>query len=178
MNIMLDLETMGNGSTAAIIAIGAVKFDDYEILDIKQFYYSITLESSMSLGMAVDASTVCWWLKQKEEARLEAAREDGAPLPKALLKFSQWAMGDGSQTPIIWGNGATFDNVILSNAYNLCGLKRPWSYKGDMCYRTMKAMYPQVEAGPDRGVAHHALDDARYQAEHLLRIFKFMRGEK
>jgi hypothetical protein len=172
MNIMLDLETMGNGSTAAIIAIGAVKFDEYEVMP-DGFYSKVNLESSMEFGMVVDASTVCWWMKQGEDARLAAAREDGETISMALVNFSTWA-GDN---PIIWGNGATFDNVILSNAYKVCFIPRPWSYKADMCYRTMKAMYPQVEAGPSIGIAHHALDDARYQAEHLLRIFKFMRGE-
>jgi len=65
-NIMLDLETMGNGNNAAIIAIGAVKFDQ-DITD--RFYKTIDLDSSVDVGLEIDPSTVLWWMKQGDDAR-------------------------------------------------------------------------------------------------------------
>ncbi len=65
-NIMLDLETMGNTPTSAIIAIGAVRFDK----KIKgKFYGVIDLESCLEDGLTVDASTIMWWMQQSDAAR-------------------------------------------------------------------------------------------------------------
>lgn len=66
-HIMLDLETMGNGSQAAIIAIGAVAFDLSGIKD--RFYTQVSLESSVRAGLIADPSTIMWWMQKSDEAR-------------------------------------------------------------------------------------------------------------
>ncbi len=71
----------------------------------------------------------------------------------------------------MWGCGSDFDNVVLANAYTMCGLKAPWNFWNNRCYRTIKARYPEVEF--ERvGVYHRAVDDARSQALHLMKIEK------
>lgn len=159
---MLDLETMGNGPNAAIVAIGAVRFKQ-DIQD--DFYTVIDLQSSIDAGLTMDASTVLWWMKQNDEARQQFNRQ-GASLKQALEWFSSW-IGQNAQ---IWGNGAAFDNAILSNAYKKCNIKQPWHYGNDRCYRTLKALYPQIKM-QRTGVHHIAVEDARNQAEHLIQIF-------
>ena len=161
---MLDLETMGNNSYAAIVAIGAVRFND-NIRD--SFYEIVDLESSVSLGMKMDASTIMWWLAQSEPARSELIKDGALSLPVALIQFSRW-IGDGA---VVWGNGATFDNVILTNAYKCAGLERPWKFRNDACYRTIKNMNKHVKLSRS-GTHHNALDDAKSQAEHLINIWK------
>jgi len=69
----------------------------------------------------------------------------------------------------MWGNGASFDNVILSETYLRLGMKAPWPFWKNKCYRTAKGMYPAVEINRS-GTHHNALDDARSQAEHLIAI--------
>jgi exodeoxyribonuclease VIII len=60
-NIMLDLETMGIQSDAAIVAIGAVRFD-LETGKVGESWYSpVDLDSSLHLGLTVTESTVQWW---------------------------------------------------------------------------------------------------------------------
>ena len=167
-DIMLDLETMGNGPDAAIIAIGAVEFD----LDTCEiglpFYRKVQLDSSVAAGGVIDASTVQWWLGQSDEARKEFLSNDGAvSLENALVDFSGWCQMNGVEH--VWGNGASFDNVILGSAYRRLGMKQPWPYWGDRCYRTIKAFFPDIKL--ERiGVHHNALDDALSQAEHLIRM--------
>ena len=160
-NIMLDLETMGNGSNSAIIAIGAVKFGN-NIID--RFYRVVNLQSSIEAGLEMDASTVLWWMQQSEEAR-EQFKKPGLPLVSALEDFTKW-LGEGA---IVWGNGAAFDNTILANAYRKAGLERPWPFWGDMCYRTIKSMHPEIKM-VRRGTHHNAVDDAESQALHLITI--------
>ena len=164
-NIMLDLETMGTGSDAAIIAIGAVRFDT-SVKD--SFYKVVDLQSSLDCGLSMSSDAILWWLKQEDKAR-QAITAEGVPLRNALLDFSKWVGEDA----LIWGNGATFDNVILANAYEKSAIERPWHYSANRCYRTLKSFYPNV-AFEHVGVAHNALDDAQSQAIHLIKILKCM----
>ena len=171
-NIMLDLETMGNGPMAAIVAIGAVEFDIGTCELGREFYRVVDLESSMRLGGVVDASTVMWWLGQSLEARCGINPKFGkCSLSNALIDFRGWVMQgvEDCDDVLRWGNGATFDNVILSSAYRNAELERPWRHWGDRCYRTVKSFFPQTPI--ERiGVHHNALDDAKSQALHLIEM--------
>lgn len=171
-DIMLDLETMGNGSSAAICAIGAVEFD-LETGEIgREFYTIVDLESSAKAGGIIDASTVLWWMKQSDAARAELQR-NGNKIELALVMFSEWldVCGVEPKELCIWGNGAAFDNVILRSAYEKTGIKTPWEFWGDRCYRTAKNLLPNVEM-VRTGLHHCAVDDARYQARHLIELVR------
>lgn len=164
---MLDLETMGNGNRAAIIAIGAVIFNDSGVKE-DGFYSQVSLESSVLQGLEMDTSTVLWWLQQSDEARTAFKNNEKAvPLAIALESFRVWLEQFGDVQ--MWGNGAAFDNTILSAAYRKCGLKQPWPFWNDRCYRTFKAMFPDVKVSRF-GTHHNAVDDARTQAWHLIEI--------
>ena len=104
-NIMLDLETMGVAPYGAIIAIGAVKFNDEKVTD--RFYEVVDLKSSVDAGLEIRPDTVMWWLQQDTDAR-SAFKEEGLPLIYALSRFHVWAGED----PIVWGDGSMFDNAI------------------------------------------------------------------
>lgn len=160
--IMLDLETMGNGADAAIIAIGAVEFDRSGVLD--RFFRVVSLESSLSSGLKADASTILWWMQQGDEAR-SVFKQKGASLAEALVDFSAWVGGDCE----VWGNGASFDNAILSTAYRKIQIEQPWKFWNDRCYRTMKNLYQHIPL-KRKGTHHNAVDDAETQALHLVDI--------
>jgi len=99
--IMLDLETMGTGPNAAIVAIGAAAFCPHERRVLgKTFYAPVSLESSVNGGGVVDAGTVQWWLQQSTEAR--ALFEKYAPsqsIDNALYEFSTWAANVSGADP-------------------------------------------------------------------------------
>jgi len=173
---MLDLETMGNRSSSAIIAIGAVKFDPKTKQITDRFYARVDLQSCLDAGLTVDGSTIMWWLQQSEEARSQF-KGVLPPLKTALGGFTTWMQKQTRPDEMghtVWGNGATFDNVILTNAYNALGLARPWSYKGDRCYRTIRNLYPDVPC-KDYGISHRADHDAEAQAIHLMEIWPKLR---
>jgi len=170
---MLDLETMGKASGCAIISIGAVAFDLEEQKLGSEFYVNVDLQSCMDAGLTVDASTVMWWLSQSDGAR-SALADSPIHLVEALSRFDKFislaTFGAGSVR--LWGNGAAFDNVILSAAYSATGRTPPWMFWNDMCYRTMKSSFIGSDAERSEGVQHHALDDAKWQAINLLSIHK------
>jgi hypothetical protein len=175
VDIMVDLETMGTGPDAAIIAIGAVAFDT-KGLSNDTFYEVVNLQSSVDLGGVIDSDTVLWWLQQLPEAREEFLKP-GIHISRALMRFSEW-FEDRSGTNI-WGNGAAFDNVILRSAYTRAGIEAPWKFYQDRCFRTIKAMNPLVDTSSwAQGVAHNALSDALWQACYLVKVLSTSGSEK
>jgi hypothetical protein len=168
LHVSLDLETLGTGSNAAIISIGACKFDPWADGGIDdRFHAHITFESAMKYGRA-DADTILWWIGQDQHARVTmlAAQDSAVELDEALSVFADWF---GSEPLLVWGNGATFDNVILRNAFKACVIECPWGYYNDRCFRTLKNL-SAVMAPPFEGVRHDALADAVHQAKWTQQI--------
>lgn len=165
-NVMLDLETMSARSNAAIVAIGAVKFDAVSGIT-STFYENIDLSSCLAKGLHVDGNTVMWWMKQSDEARFQLT-QDAKPLRDTLKRFLTWLGKDNLQ---IWGNGAAFDNVVLKNAYGAFNMHEPWAYISDRCFRTIKSSYPTLDLKFE-GIKHNACDDAKHQALYLLQLVK------
>ena len=167
MEVMLDLETMGNAPAGAIVSIGAVAFDDKKVHS--SFYSRVNLEYSVKKGMTIDPSTVLWWLQQDKLIQEDLQNTSGqVNLNQALASFSAFC----KQVKVsgIWGNGVNFDNTILRSAYNLCDLTPPWHYRQDRCFRTVKALYPvPMDLAPNTE-KHNALSDATWQAEYLIAL--------
>ena len=161
--VMLDLETLGQKPGAVIVSIGAVKFGGGEIREC--FYERIDAQSCLDVGLEMDGGTVAWWLRQDPAALLEVAKP-GRAIGTVLGLFAEWLGGAEAE---VWGNGAAFDNAILVAAYEAIGVKRPWEFRNDRCYRTVKSLWPEVELERE-GTHHNALDDAISQAWHLMAI--------
>lgn len=176
-HFMLDLETMGTGPDAAIVAIGVAPFDPDAGRLGTAFYRAVSLESTVAWGGRITAATIVWWLKQSEAARHALVDGSAGGIHIVLRHLYEW-MHDESlgSLPIVWGNGSDFDNVILRSAYERCGIEAPWSFRDNRCYRTLRALRPDVAMDKRVGTHHNALDDALSQAQHALAIFAAMRG--
>lgn len=175
LECMLDLETLGNSNTACILSIGASLFLPTAQGVSDSFEVFVKPESCVEIGMQMDVSTVLWWMApERGEARdvLMGKMERAVHIRDALHRFSAWV---GRDKPV-WGNGSTFDNVILRNAYKLAGIECPWAFWNDRCYRTMKNVAPTVKM-QRQGIHHSAMWDAVSQATHLQEINRFLSGE-
>ena len=178
-NIMLDLETMGSGSNAAIVSIGACMFDPVtgEIGETCELV--ISLNSSSHYG-EIDAGTVLWWMKQDQDAREVLLQKEALTLKDALTSFKAWLEVHIPEwkSRVIWGNGCTFDNVILANAYKATRMRQPWPYSGDRDVRTLVDLgrtllnFDPKKDMPFTGVRHCAIDDAIHQAKYVSAIFQ------
>jgi 3' exoribonuclease, RNase T-like len=172
---MLDLETMSLESNAAIVSIGCVRFEINEHTLGKDFtpeledvlHLNVSLASSVAAGLHIDPSTVTWWLGQSDAARASLQTPRPIALSDALILTRTFLR---VTTPAgVWGNGASFDNVVLRNAYKAIGYAVPWSHWSDRCYRTMRALKPSgLKIEPD--IAHNALSDAIAQTRTLLKF--------
>lgn len=192
-HLMIDIETLAPTPNAAILSIGAIFFNPFEQEDLegirtscayderRYFDSHISMSSCISLKMDIAQSTIDWWADQSDEAREKTFdNPKQVHIKTALNQLAQfiktWC---GDKMPYVWGNGASFDIVILENAYRDLGLPIPWDFRGHMCYRTMKSIIKDIHPNKfneikntqyDGLIDHCALDDAIYQVLQLQKM--------
>ena len=179
-HLMVDMETMGNGPDAPIVSIGAVFFDPSTGNTGAEFYQVVSLESSMLFGMKPDASTIQWWLKQSSEARSAILVDEAMGLRESLELLADFIAenaANGSHTVQMWGNGCSFDNVILRRAYALTDTPFAVPFWNDRDVRTIVELGKSVGINPRHdipfeGDLHNALSDARHQVKYVSAIWQ------
>ena len=184
-NVMIDIETLSTSKNAVIISLGAVFFDINTGELGSSFYYTITRESCELYGLETDASTIKWWNEQSEEARAVLNCPDADDLKQVLYDFAGF-LGENipeDQRPVLWGNGPSFDNAILANAFDKCGIRQPWRYSNERCVRTIVNLGRQLlninpkETIERVGTHHHALADAEHQAKYVSAIYQALNAK-
>lgn len=181
-HLMVDIESMGKKPGAPIVSIGAIFFDPASGQTGSEFYKVISLESAMEWGGVPDASTILFWLKATPEARSEIVMDHAIPLDDALLQFKDFIAenaANGKDTVQVWGNGATFDNVLLEDSYARTGISCPWKYWNNRDVRTIvelgKAVgYTPRHEIPFEGEPHKAISDARHQVKYVSAIWQHL----
>lgn len=174
-NLMIDLETMSKQPDAAIVSIGAVFFTPETGELGARFYRTIDLASAIAAGGRTDEETIQWWAKQSQEAR-DAIALDTQDIRIALDEFAAFVRAN-SLEPYAWGNGASFDNVIVRGAFERLEKECPWPFWNDRDVRTMVHLGREVGFNPKRdmpfeGEAHNAMDDAIHQAKYVSAIWQ------
>lgn len=176
-NLMVDLETMGNKPNAPIVAIGAVFFEPTTGELGQQFYTAVNLASDMAAGAVPSGDTINWWLMQSSEARAAITTDAAITINVAICELSAFVRQHGEDPKYlkVWGNGASFDNVILRSAYERCGLPPCWNWFNDLDVRTIVNLGRLIGFDPKRdlpfnGDRHNALADAIHQAQYVSAI--------
>lgn len=163
---MIDIETLSLRPNAAIVAIGAYKFDNDGLGE--HYYANIRFSEANLPGFHIDGQTVGFWFKNKQAARDALNPLGGITLIEALNGLGNFLK---SETGGVWGCGSDFDNVILASAYRLTGMPLPWHYRRNRCYRTIMTLFPDLKY--ERiGELHNALDDAKTQASHAIKLLR------
>ncbi len=170
MHVMIDVETLGTRTDAAIMQIGAVFFEPVsggKILNgDKAFNRFITFQDGVG---SIDHGTLCFWLQEKSAARLgENLQKNSMTLAEALQEFMQWPKTiDMTWENIqgVWAKPANFDLSIITSAFAKFGMQPPWDHRKTRCARTLFEITggePEIDW---TGFVHHdALDDAVGQA--------------
>lgn len=183
--VMFDLETLGTKPGCVVLSVGAVIFDTVKLEITDEFYMVASQKSQLDLGLVPDPDTVAWWEKQSTEARLVLADscsvKKSKGIGKVLDEFSKFVVSREDATTKgkteVWSNGPEFDFVILEHAAGLANRTLPWKFWNNHSLRTIRKLYAKVPKVPMRaGAAHNALEDARNQAEHVMAIYRHIRG--
>ena len=174
-DIMIDLETLATSPDAAILTIGAVKFDPFgdDVNDPKctKFYTRVDLDSCDKIGLVTNDDTIAWWANQSKEAQDEAFGEtDRVDIVDAMHQLYKFCWG----AKRVWSHGATFDIVICEHIFRKIGKAIPWSFWEVRDTRTLF----DIGINPNRPpvLKHHALEDAWNQAIGVQNVFKTLQG--
>ena len=167
-DIMIDIETLGTGPYSVILSIAAVEFNIITGAGGAEFYERIDPEECQKHSLKTDAATALWWMQQSDEARNELTRNKEMRLPvmSALRLLSRFLEERGHDVKI-WANSPSFDCARLREAYEVCDLQCPWSYKQELDFRTVATLFPNIPKVTSR-VAHNALNDCYNQIEFLV----------
>ncbi|HII3246374.1 3'-5' exoribonuclease domain-containing protein [Enterobacter kobei] len=179
-HLMVDIEAFGKKADSPVVSIGAVFFDPSTGNTGSEFYKVISLESSMASGGVPDASTIIFWLKASPEARSELVMDDAIPLDDALLQLNEFIAENAANGPDsvqVWGNGATYDNVLLEASYDRVGIPCPWKFWNNRDVRTIVELGKAVGCKPRyeipfEGEPHKAISDALHQVKYVSAIWQ------
>ena len=174
-DIMIDLETLATSTDAAVLTIGAVKFDPFgdDISDptCEKFYVKVDLDSCDRVGLSVSEDTINWWAQQSKEAQDEAFspnnRIDIVDAMNQLYKFCWGAKR-------VWSHGAGFDIIICETIFKKINKAIPWNFWQVRCTRTLFDIGIDPQRPPV--LKHHALEDAWNQAVGVQNVFKKLRS--
>lgn len=174
-DIMVDLETMDNVASAAIVSIGAVECD-LVTGEIGNTYYRV-VDLRDQKG-TINSETLYWWMGQSDGARNALLSENKEIITEMCQSFYQWVgyLEAPNEQLRLWGNGASFDNSILRQTFRFYDEPFPTEFWNDRDMRTIVGFYPTQlhwawkNKNLRTGTFHNALDDAKYQVKFCSHI--------
>ena len=173
---MLDLETLGVESGAAILSVGLVCFD----LDGPDRAASLHLGISKPLGK-IEIGTTMWWMQQSDDARKRIVDVTNHGDTELIVCASIKSMVEVFGIKELWSNGPSFDERLLHEMFDRnhqVGKSWPFRHNAGRDCRTIFDIgatlnVPWIER---EGVGHDALDDAIHQANNVAAILRHLRG--
>ena len=160
--LMVDCETLGIGERPVLLSIGAVVFNDQQILH----YFDAGISTESTTDFDVSQDTLNWWSEQSLAAR-EQAFSGTENIKDALIRLVNFYTQH--ECTEIWSKGALADIRWINNALDHFDIERPWKFYKEFCFRTLLKSVPQFEI-PFTGTPHSALDDAVHQAKPFIHI--------
>jgi len=174
-DIMIDLETLATTPNAAVLTIGAVRFDPFgdEMKEpsAESFYVKVDLDSCDAIGLEVSDDTLRWWSQQAQEAQDEAFGSEGRlPVHEAMNQLYKFCWG----AKRVWSHGAGFDVPICENIFRKVSKAVPWNFWQVRDTRTIFDL--GIENHRPDVLKHHALQDAYSQAVGVQNVLKRLRS--
>lgn len=172
---MIDLETLATSTDAAILTIGAVRFDPFakelQNPEMTKFYVRVDIDSCDELGLVTSESTIEWWSQQSQAAQDEAFSPDNRiHIREAMTQLYKFCWG--SQR--VWANGSIFDIAICEHIYKKLEKAPPWKFWEVRDVRTAFDLGINPTRPPV--LKHHALEDAWNQAVGIQNVYGTLRS--
>lgn len=181
--VMLDLETFGTGTNAAVVQLAVQPFNSLtgEFEKSHGNRWDVSLDSCLWAGGNVDEDTIAWWVGQsKRGCRMPSGK--GYPIREVIRLMTEWL-----QSPIfqlgpkytIWSQGAGFDIPIVEGYCRRLGINAPWRYHAARDTRTVYDLAGEDgwQKAPGEP-SHDALEDCWKQIEDLGDALKVIRGSR
>ena len=167
MQLMIDLETLATTPDAAILTIGACKFDP-TATDVHSTYYErIVLETQEEYGRVINEDTLAWWSQQDKQIQEDAFGEgdDRIDLRDAMKKLYTFGLG----TSNVWSHGSIFDVVIIEDicrSFQQAVTWKFWEVRDTRTLFDLAGVEVRIEG------KHNALTDAVAQSNAVQTAYK------
>lgn len=173
-DIMIDLETLATSNDAAILTIGAVRFDPFgselKEPEMDSFYVKVDLDSCDEIGLVTNDDTIAWWANQSQAAQDAAFDPEGRiHIKDAFEQLYKFCWG----ATRVWSNGSVFDIVICETVFKRIQKANPWQFWQIRDVRTAFDLGINPQRPPV--TAHHALEDAWNQAVGIQNVYNTLR---
>ena len=112
---MIDLETLGTGSNSVVISAGLIAFNISTGEILADIDIGLNLNQQIKTGGVIDGDTLEFHFAQAPDSIQKMAQRKVLDVKEGLDLISNFIKANNITT--LWGNGATFDNVILRNLY-------------------------------------------------------------
>ena len=174
---MIDIETLGTRPGCGILAVGAVRFDPYDLDETipppeMAFMQAIKTSSLRNFDFEIDPETCSWWVRESASSPATVGAvfdpENAVDIEVALSRFSEWL----KDVQFVWSHGATFDLPILAEAYRRLDRKVPWNFRNARDTRTVLSMTKIDPA--ERRHKHHPVMDAWAQVVDMKRCYRML----
>ena len=163
---MVDLETLGTGSNSVVVSVGLIAFNISTGEILAELDIGLNLNQQIKTGGVIDGDTLEFHFAQAPDSIQKMAQRKVLDVKEGLDLISNFIKANNITT--LWGNGATFDNVILRNLYARHLKVFPLGFWADRDLRTAVDIYNiDTRTVPFEGIKHYCLDDARHQVKLL-----------
>ena len=163
---MIDLETLGTGSNSVVVSVGLVAFNISTGEILAELDIGLNLNQQIKTGGVIDGDTLEFHFAQAPDSIQKMAQRKALDVKDGLDNISNFIKANNITA--LWGNGATFDNVILRNLYARHLKVFPLGFWTDRDLRTAVDIYNiDTRTVPFEGIKHYCLDDARHQVKLL-----------
>jgi len=178
---VVDVETTATVVRCGeLLTIGVVAVDEDSAQAFAEAYWRIDRLHALMW----DGDTRDWWAQQSEEARAEAYEADDlARLPERTvgMLLREFVADHAPSEPhrrVFVANPVAFDWGWIADLYARLDLENPFSHRS-LCLRSMQygsgtTPWERMSGrGPNEPkIPHHALHDARAEADHLIDMLK------
>lgn len=172
-DVMIDFETLGNGTHKCVCQVAAVYFDKTTGVISREFKANIDAATHEAIGGRLDANTVYWWLQQSEAARASLL-VDKQPIAQVFNDLNAF-LADATR---IWSH-ATFDFVTLMETMKQLNIKPSFGYKKGLDLRTLTYLGGvKVDSHVREGVHHDALADCKFQVKYCVASLNAIKTSK
>jgi exodeoxyribonuclease VIII len=177
-HIMLDIETLSTDSYGVITSISAVQFDLATCEIGSTFETALNIKEQLDVGCVIDNATVAWWFSQDAEAINATFRLQRLSVASALHSLNDWInlLKLKNADVKLWGNGCTFDNVMVRNLYKKTGIEFVLPFWCDNDVRTLVTLSGiNVKDFKFDGTKHYGIDDCKHQIKYCNAAYKALK---
>ncbi len=172
--VMIDLETLGNGKDKCIVQIGACYFDLKTGEIGETFKVNVNAASHEKYGAKLDASTVYFWLSQSPTAIASILAEPRLDIVEAFNQLNDFLVNAKE----IWSH-ATFDFVTITETFKQLAIPMKFHYRTARDIRTLVSLSNlTISKIPREGTHHDGLDDSIHQVKYCHEAYKKLKGLK